>query len=209
MMKASDVMVPHVITIGPELDVKAVANTLAANRISAVPVIDINNKILGIISEGDLTRRIASPAGGKGPARSQERKAKDVMTHDVITVDPDTPLREIANLFEQHGIKRVPVVKKERLVGIVSRANLVQALATHGLAFFDRVEADEALRDSIITKVHKLRSKGSTVDVIVVHGTVNLWGIVRTEKEKNAIRVAAEEVPGVRKVNDHLRIFSG
>jgi CBS-domain-containing membrane protein len=209
MMKASDVMVSHVITIGPELDVKAVANTLAANGISAVPVIDINNKILGIISEGDLTRRIASRGVRKGPARSHEPKAKDVMTRDVITVDPDTPLQEIANLFEQHGIKRVPVVTKGGLVGIVSRANLVQALATHGLAFFDRVEADEALRESITTKIHKLRSKGSIVDVIVAHGTVNLWGAVRSEKEKNAIRVAAEEAPGVRKVNDRLRIFSG
>jgi CBS domain-containing protein len=99
MMKASDVMVPHVITIGPDLDVKAVANTLAVNRISAVPVIDINTKILGIISESDLTRRITSRAGGKSHARSHEHKAKDVMTHDVITVDPDTPLQEIANPF--------------------------------------------------------------------------------------------------------------
>jgi CBS-domain-containing membrane protein len=130
------------------------------------------------------------------------------MTHDVITVDPDTPLQEVANLFEQHGIKRVPVVKKERLVGIVSRANLVQALATHGLAFFDRVEADEALREAIITKIHELRSKASIVDVIVAQGTVNLWGTVHTEKEKNAIRVAAEETAGIRKVNDRLRIFS-
>ena len=208
-MKASDVMVPHVITVGPELDLKAVANTLAANGISAVPVIDINNKILGIVSEGDITRWIASRAGRKGPARSHERKAKDVMTHDVITVNPDTPLQEIANLFEQHGIKRVPVVKEKGLVGIVSRTNLVQALATHGLAFFDRVETDEALRESIITKIHKLRSKGSIVDIIVVHGTVNLWGTVHTEKEKNAIRVAAEEAPGVRNINDRLRIFSG
>jgi len=137
MMKASDVMVPHVITVGPELDVKAVANTLATNKISAVSVIDINNNILGIVSEGDLTRRIVSSAERKRPAGSHGPKAKDVMTHQVITVDPDTPLQEIANLFEQHGIKRVPVVKKERLVGIVSRANLVQALATQGLPFFD------------------------------------------------------------------------
>ena len=208
-MKASDVMVPHVITVGPELDVKAVANTLAANGISAVPVIDINNKILGIVSEGDLTRRIASGAEHKRPASSHGRKAKDVMTHNVITVDPDTSLQEIANLFEQRGIKRVPVVKKERLVGIVSRANLVQALAIHGLAFFDRVEADEALREAIITKIHELRSKGSIVDVIVARGTINLWGTVHTAKEKNAIRIAAEEAPGVRKVNDRLRIFSG
>ena len=123
MKEASDVMVPHVITVGPELDVKAVANTLATNKISAVPVIDINNNILGIVSEGDLTRRIASSAERKRPTGSHGPKAKDVMTHQVITVDPDTPLQEIANLFEQHGIKRVPVVKKERLVGIVSRAN--------------------------------------------------------------------------------------
>ncbi len=209
MMKASDVMVPHVITVGPELDVKAIANTLAANGISAVPVVDINNKILGIVSEGDLTRRIVSSPESKRPATPKGRKAKDVMTPDVVTVDPDTPLQEIADLFEQHGVKRVPVVKKERLVGIVSRANLVQALATHGLAFFDRAEADEALREAVIAKISKWRSKGSIVDVIVAHGTVNLWGTVHTEKEMNAIRAAAEEAPGVRKVNARLRILSG
>ena len=209
MMKASDVMVPHVITIGPELDVRAVANTLAANGISAVPVIDINNKILGIVSESDLTRRIGSGAERKRPARPHGSKAKDVMTHKVITVDPDASLQVIANLFEQHGIKRVPVVKNGQLVGIVSRANLVQALAIHGLPFFDRLEADEALREAVMSKIHKLREIGSMVDIIVDHSTVNLWGVVRTQEEKNAFRVAAEETPGVRKVNDHLRIFSG
>ena len=209
MMKASDVMVPHVITIGPELDVKAVANTLAANAISAVPVIDIKNNILGIISEGDLMRRIAPAVASKGSTRSHGQKAKDVMTHQVITVDPDASLQEIANLFEKHGIKRVPVVKNGQLVGIVSRANLVQALAIHGLPFFDRLEADEALREAVMSKIYKLREIGSMVDIIVDHGTVNLWGVVRTQQEKNAFRVAAEETPGVRKVNDHLRIFSG
>ena len=104
MMKASDVMVPHVITIGPELDVRAVANTLVANGISAVPVIDINNKILGIVSESDLTRRIRSGAERKRPATPHGSKAKDVMTHKVITVDPDASLQTIAHLFEKHGI---------------------------------------------------------------------------------------------------------
>ena len=209
MMKASDVMVPHVITIGPELDVRAVANTLAANGISAVPVIDINNKILGIVSENDLTRRIGSGVERKRPARPHGSKAKDVMTHKVITVDPDASLQAIANLFEKHGIKRVPVVKNGQLVGIVSRANLVQALAIHGLPFFDRLEADEALREAVMSKIYKLREIGSMVDIIVDHGTVNLWGVVRNEEERNTIRVATERVPGVRKVNDHLRIFSG
>ena len=101
------------------------------------------------------------------------------------------------------------MVKNGQLVGIVSRVNLVQALAIHGLPFFDRLEADEALREAVMSKIHKLREIGSMVDIIVDHSTVNLWGVVRTQEEKNAFRVAAEETPGVRKVNDHLRIFSG
>ena len=203
-MKASDVMAPHVITVGPELDVKAVANTLAANGISAVPVIDIKNNILGIISEGDLIRRIAPAAGW-----SHGHKAKDVMTHQVITVDPEASLQEIANLFETHGIKRVPVVKNGELIGIVSRANLVQALAIHGLPFFERLEADEALRQAVLSKIQNLRGAGSMVDIIVNRGTVNLWGVVRTEEEKNAFRIAAEQTPGVRAVHNHMRVFLG
>ena len=203
-MKASDVMAPHVITVGPELDVKAVANTLAANAISAVPVIDIKNNILGIISEGDLIRRIAPAAG-----RSHGHKAKDVMTHQVITVDPDASLQEIANLLEKHGIKRVPVVKNGELIGIVSRANLVQALAIHGLPFFERLEADEALRQAVLSKIQNLRGAGSMVDIIVNRGTVNLWGVVRTEEEKNAFRTAAEQTAGVRAVHNHVRVFLG
>ena len=208
-MKASDVMAPHVITVGPELDVKAVANTLAANAISAVPVIDIKNNILGIISEGDLMRQIAPAAGSEGLARSHGHKAKDVMTDQVITVDPEASLQEIANLFEKHGIKRVPVVKNGELVGIVSRANLVQALAIHGLPFFERLEADEALRQAVLSKIQTLRGAGSMVDIIVNRGTVNLWGVVRTEEEKNAFRIAAEQTPGVRAVHNHVRVFLG
>lgn len=128
------------------------------------------------------------------------------MTHHVITVDPDTSLQAIANLFEQHGIKRVPVVKDGQLVGIVSRANLVQALAIHGLPFFDRLEADETLRAAVMSKIHKLHGTGSMIDIMVDHGIVTLWGVVRTEEEKNSLRAAAEETHGVLKVNNHLRI---
>ena len=142
-MKARDVMVSHVITVGPELDVKAVANTLVANGISAVPVVTIDGSIVGIISEGDLMRRIVS--GAKRSrwletfssaeqlmadfVRAHGRKAKDVMTRQVISISPDTSLQEIANLLEKHGIKRAPVIENGRLVGIVSRADLVRALA--------------------------------------------------------------------------------
>ena len=223
-MKARDVMVSHVITVGPELDVRAVANTLAANGISAVPVVGIDGSIVGIISEGDLMRRAVS--GAKRSwwletfssaeqlmadfVKAHGRKAKDVMTRQVISVSPGTSLQEIANLLEKHGIKRVPVIENGRLVGIVSRANLVQALATRGLAFVDVAEADEALRKVIVLKLRKLpwATAMTMVDVIVDHGVVNLWGVVRNEEEKNAIRITAEGTPGVQAVNDHVRVYS-
>ena len=166
-MKARDVTVSHVITVGPELDLKAVANTLVANGISAVPVVAIDGSVVGIISEGDLMRHAVSGAERKRFWRPEifssseqlmaefvkahGRKAKDVMTRQVISVDPDTLLQEIANLLEKHGIKRVPVIENGRLAGIVSRANLVQALASRGLAFVDVAEAaDKALRKVIL-----------------------------------------------------------
>ena len=132
------------------------------------------------------------------------------MTRQVISVDPNTSLQEIANLLEKHGIKRVPVLKDGRLVGIVSRANLVQALATRGLAFVDVAEADEVLRKVIVSNLRKLpwTATMATVDVVVDRGVVNLWGVVRNEEEKNAVRVAAEGPPGVQAVNDHLRVYS-
>jgi CBS-domain-containing membrane protein len=142
--------------------------------------------------------------------KAHGRKAKDVMTRQVISVDPDTSLQEIANLLEKHGIKRVPVLKDGRLVGIVSRANLVQALATRELAFVEVTEADEVLRKVIVSNLRKLPWTAALemVDVIVDRGVVNLWGVVRKEEEKNAIRVTAEETPGVQAVNDHLRVYS-
>jgi CBS domain-containing protein len=197
-MKARDVMASHVITVGPELDLKAVANTLVANGISAVPVVTIDGSVVGIVSEGDLMHRAVLGAERKRSrwletfssaehlmaefVKAHGRKAKDVMTPQVISVSPDTSLQEIADLLEKHGIKRVPVIEKGRLVGIVSRANLVQALATRGLAFVDVAEADEALRKVILLNLRKLpwTTAMTMVDVIVDRGVVNLWGVVRS-----------------------------
>ena len=219
-------MASHVITVGPELDLKAVANTLVANGISAVPVVTIDGSVVGIVSEGDLMRRAVSGTERKRTRwleafssaeqlmaefiKAHGRKAKDVMTRQVISVSPDTSLQEIADLLEKHGIKRVPVIENGRLVGIVSRANLVQALATRGLAFVDVAEADETLRKVIVLNLRKLpwTTALTMVDVIVDHGVVNLWGVVSNEEEKNAIRVAAEGTPGVQAVNDYLRVYS-
>src|SRR6516225_6787545 len=145
-MQAQDVMVCGVISVGPDIPVRIAANAMVRNCVSALPVIDIYAKLVGIISEGDLIRRIEigterRRSGGAGETlmssdslakefvKSHAKRVSDVMTREVITEQPETPLREIANLMEKHSIKRVPIVRDELVVGIVSRANLLQFLA--------------------------------------------------------------------------------
>jgi CBS domain-containing protein len=221
-MKARDVMVQHVITVGPDADVQAVANTLVQNGISALPVVDHDCKLIGIVSEGDLIRRAETDTERRRAwwlemltstqtlaaefAKSHARKVHDVMTRNVVAATPETPLVEIANLLEKHGIKRVPIVEQGRLVGIVSRANLVQALASRGPAI-EAVEAsDEALRENILTTLRGKRWGCGMINVIVQRGVVDLWGFVDNADERRAIRVVAEATPGVRTVNDNLRV---
>ncbi|KAB2877258.1 MAG: CBS domain-containing protein [Pseudorhodoplanes sp.] len=223
-MKACDVMTLNVITIGPDLDVTAVANTLVGNQISAVPVVAMDGKLLGIVSEGDLMRHTGTDAERRRSwwldffrdsstlardfARTHARKAKDVMTRNPITVSPDTALSEIATLFEKHGIKRVPVVLGGRLVGIVSRANLIQALASRGSDVFPpRARSDEALREAIVTCLRDQPWAKRPINIVVNQGVVDLWGFVDNAAEKDAIRVAAEATPGVKAVNDNLRVY--
>jgi CBS domain-containing protein len=145
-MKAADVMVTDVITIGPDACVQDVAQTLVSARIGGVPVVGPNGELLGIISEGDLMHRVEAGTGRRRPwwlmgltgkevlaaefIREHSRKVTDVMTREVVTATPDTPLWKIANLLEKNAIKRLPIVEKGKVVGIVSRANLLQALAS-------------------------------------------------------------------------------
>jgi CBS domain-containing protein len=222
-MKASDVMVRSVIAVGPDLNVQAIANTLLKNRISAAPVVDRDCRLVGIVSEGDLLRRAETGterrrswwlealtsaqflAAEFGKVHGQ--KASDVMTRDVITATPDTPLREIADLLEKHGIKRVPIVEDGLLVGIVSRANLLQALAASGELFAPAQDkGDEALRQEVENRLKEQPWGYRPINVIVHSGVVDLWGFVDNTDEKKAVRVLAEGVPGVRAVNDNLRI---
>jgi len=221
-VKASDVMVSNVITVGPNTTVKEIADILLNNRISAVPVVNENGTIVGIVSEGDLLHRVESGterahswwldllSGKEALAReflkSHAVKASDVMTKRVVTAGPDAELGELATLLEKHRVKRVPIVKDGKLVGIVSRANLLQALAT--LREEVKPEAtldDTTLRERVLAALNKESwAVGSQVNVIVRNGIVELWGIVGSPAEKDAIRVATELTPGVREVNDHL-----
>jgi CBS domain-containing protein len=221
-MKAADVMVSNVITVSPDATVQDVAEILLKNRISAVPVVGKNGELIGLISEGDLIRRAETGTErrrswwlellvGSAPlaaeyVKSHARKVADVMTRTVVTATPDTPLRDIAALLEKNGIKRVPIVRNRKVVGIVSRANLVQALASRR----KEVEAQPAMNDLTIREEVMARldaepwTRFSPLNVIVHDGTVELWGIVDSQTAKQAVRVAAEVTPGVRAVNDNL-----
>jgi CBS domain-containing protein len=221
-MKAVDVMATKVITVRLDTPVAKIAEVLLANRISAVPVVNDKDFLVGIVSEGDLIHRVESGTerhrswwlelltGREVLAhefvKSHARKAADVMTSPVVSVKPDTPLGDVASLLEKHRIKRVPVVSNGKIVGIVSRANLVQSLVV--LAQSKKAEApvdDHTLHNEILAQ---LRSQSwldpSTISVVVNDGVVELWGIVESETEKNAVRVAVEVTPGVREVSNKL-----
>ncbi len=222
-MQARDVMVRGVISVGPDMPVRAAANTMVQNGISAIPVIGIDAKLLGIVSEGDLLRRtenrterrrswwlemfVSTDTLAQEFVKSHAKAVRDVMTHPVITASPETSLRDIVNLMEKHSIKRVPIVEDGKVVGIVSRANLLQALGSAG-DDEDTGEADRALRERILGSIRDKPWASRPVNIIVKQRNVGLWGFVYSEDERAAIRVAAEATPGVQAVHDHLKIMS-
>jgi CBS domain-containing protein len=219
-MKARDVMVSRVITVKPSASVREVAETLVKQHISAVPVVDDQGKPLGIVSEGDLLHRAEASTerrhswwltgliGGDALAseyiKAHSRSVADVMTKQVITAAPDTPLHEIAALLERNSIKRVPIVENGRIVGIVSRANLVQALASNRKSLEAPV-SDREIREKILAELNgQPWAHTALLNVTVNSGVVDVWGIAQSETERKAILVAAETVPGVRAVHDNM-----
>jgi hypothetical protein len=143
--------------------------------------------------------------------KAHAQKVEDVMTREVVTAAPDTPLNEVARLLEKHAIKRVPIVGGGQLVGIVSRANLVQAFASSGSKLEVRL-SDTTIRDRLLGHLNAqrwartglLRAHTRLLNATVNDGVVDLWGITGSETERKAIRVAAEATAGVRAVNDHI-----
>jgi CBS domain-containing protein len=223
-MRASDVMVTGVITVKLSSNVQDVAELLLANRISAVPVIDDAGKLVGMVSEGDLLRRSEADTGHERSwwlrllmgreylaaeyVKEHSRRVADVMTRGVISAEPGTPVADIATLLERHRIKRVPIVQSGKVVGIVSRANLIQALATFRKKLTSpQPVADTELREKIASW---LKSepwvRQFLVNVTVTEGAVDLWGLVDSAAEKKALRVAIENMPGVKAVNDNVLV---
>jgi len=213
-MKAADVMVSAVISVRPNARVEEVASILFANRISAVPVIDEQGELLGIVSEGDLMRRAEAGTDrsrswwlGAEYVKSHSHKVCDVMTRSVITATPETSLSEIATLLERNRIKRVPIVQNGKVVGIVSRANLLQALA--GMPTKNAATAsasDSQIRDQVLSRLNGELWRPSMLNVTVRDGSADLWGFVTSDDEKMATRIAVESIPGVKTINDHLTV---
>jgi CBS domain-containing protein len=221
MMKVSDVMTPHVVSVLPETSVHEIAETLVKNRISAVPVTDAAGHLVGIVSDGDLLRRVEigteqrlsrwldtflKPSMAASEyVKAHGRKAEDVMTPEPIAATEEMSLSEAAMLLEKNHIKRLPVVRGGQIVGIVSRANLVQALATAGDAIPPaKLPADRTIRDELIARIRTMSWTRGPIDVTVHQGVVSLWGQISSEEERRAIHVAAENTPGVWRINDHL-----
>jgi CBS-domain-containing membrane protein len=215
-----------VITVSPQASVRDVAKLFLSNRISAVPVVDEHGELIGIISEGDLARRSeldtnphrswwlemfsrkSKEALAKEYMKSRGSKIRDVMTKNVITAKPTTSVRDIATLLEKHRIKRVPIIAKGRMIGIVSRANLIQALATLRETNEQSTISDARVRKKVMKQFNSERwSKGSLLSVTVQDGTVKLWGIVDSDAEKEAARIAAELVGGVREIENNVVVL--
>ncbi|MGQ9371967.1 CBS domain-containing protein [Azospirillum sp. ST 5-10] len=224
-MQAKDVMTAPVITVAPETPVPDIAALLLERRISGVPVCDGAGHLVGILTEGDLLHRAETGTerrrsrwlelftGGRDRAaeyvKSHGSRAADVMTRRVVTVAPDTELAEIASLMERERVKRVPVCAEGKLVGIVSRANLLHGLVAYrqgkaGAAGAD-VGSDAAIRHQLMAQLaDEPWINLNQINIVVSDGVVHLWGVVETDEQRHALRVAAESVSGVKAIEEHL-----
>jgi CBS domain-containing protein len=221
-MEARDLMVSPVITVQPSASVREVAKLLLEHGISAVPVVDDQGRLVGVVSEGDLSHRSEIGSERRRSSwllgltdeqtlaaeyvKAHARKVADVMTRKAITAPPDASLRELAALMEAKAIKRVPIVEDGRFVGIVSRANLVRAFASAQPVLGIEL-SDSNIRGQFLAHLqNQAWARPWLLNVIVKDGVVDLWGVVRSDAEKRVVRIAAESMDGVRAVNDHLAI---
>lgn len=222
-MRAKDIMTANVFSVHPDTTVHNVAKLLLAKRISAAPVVDETNRVCGIISEGDLLRRhetgteksrswwasliATTEVDAEQYVKTHGLRASDVMTSKVVTVDEDAPVSEIVEILESKGIKRVPVMRDDRLVGIVSRSNLLQSLVAT-LEQARQMPAgqpeDTAIQKTIMAELtQNLSATAADVSVVVRNGTVHIWGMMDSEEERKAVEVMAENVAGVTAVENH------
>jgi CBS domain-containing protein len=221
-VRAADIMTTSIVSASPDMSVRQAAGTMVFAGISGMPVIDEEGNLLGIVTEGDLMHRAEIGTGVKQRAwrlelvastrelasqyvKEHARKVSDVMTTDVATVSETCPVADIAELLERKRIKRVPVLRDGKVVGVVSRANLIRALVTMAPELpVDADITDHSIREAVIAAMSGHPWALARENVIVENGTVHLWMTVTNDDEAKAVRVAAENAPGVKEVVTHV-----
>ena len=217
-MRAHQIMTRSVITVAPDAGILDAANTMLRHHVSGLPVVDSAGRLVGIVSEGDFIRRseistqrkrgrwLKVLLGDSAVDYVQEhgRRVSDVMTSDPITVTEDATLEEIVDTMETNGVKRLPVMRGDELVGLVSRANLMQAVASLAREIPDPTANDDNIRSRVIAAIDKNDWSPFGLNVIVRDGIVHLSGVITDERSRQAAIVAAQNVAGVSKVHDHL-----
>jgi CBS domain-containing protein len=220
-MNAGDVMTQSTVTVDPDASIMHAIQMMLKRRISGLPVVDNTGALVGIVTEGDLLRRAELGTQKRrprwiefliGPGRLASeyvsacgRKVDEVMTTPVHTVSEDTSLTDVVTIMESKQVKRLPVLRDGQLVGIISRANLLRALVSVGRDTKPTNVADTAIRQHLLAELAKQSwAPVALVDVIVKNGVVHLWGTLTEERQRQGIRVMAENTPGTKRVEDHL-----
>jgi CBS-domain-containing membrane protein len=218
-MQVRDVMTRNVISVATGETILKAARIMLQNEISGLPVVDAAGNLVGIVTEGDFLRR--SEIGTQrrrpkwleflvGPGRlanefvhATGRKVDDVMSSAPCTVTEDDSLESVVDLMERRRIKRLPVLRDGKLIGIVSRANLLHALVSLARRTAPQTSEDSTIRDSILAALRE-QHWAPKVNVVVKDGAVELWGMIADERERQACIVVAENVAGMKQVHDHL-----
>jgi CBS domain-containing protein len=219
-MRAHQIMTRPVISVAPETTIVDAANTMLQRHVSGLPVVDTAGKLVGIISEGDFMRRseigtqrkrgrflkfiLGSGKEATDFVHEHGRKIAEIMTTEPLTINEDTDLEKIVELMEKNNVKRLPVMRGDKVVGIVSRANLLQAVASLARQIPDPTADDDHIRNRIIDALEKKDWCPFGLSVVVRDGIVHLSGVITEERSRQAAIVAAENVTGVKKVHDHL-----
>ena len=219
-MRAHQIMTKDVITVTPHTSIEDAAKIMLRTHISGLPVLDDAGKLVGIVSESDFLRRSEIGTGRKRPAwlqfligpgraatdfvHERGRKVEDVMTENPITVGEETPLEDLVRLMEKNRVKRLPVMSGNTLKGIVTRSNLLQAVASMAHEIPDPTADDDHIRERITRAVNATDWRPISFEVTVRNGVVHLHGIITTDKARQATIVAAQNIAGVKAVHDHL-----
>jgi CBS domain-containing protein len=220
-MNAKDVMTREVVSIKPDATILQAARLMLQHRISGLPVVDAAGALVGIVSEGDFLRRRETNTERRrsrwleflmGPGRIADEyththgsKVSEVMSEDVKTVGENTPLEDVVELMERSRIKRVPVMRGKTMAGIITRSNLLHAMVALARKSAPTATDDAAIRERILAEMKNQQwAPVAMTNVVVRDGVVELWGVIIDERQRQALKIVAENVPGVKAVKDHL-----